>query len=167
MRKEIIKGLFNPLNNFCANNCVAKALSLESYIAGLRKTGIWPLEDMTQKSNTSIICSPGFEDFDCKVPEGACMSCKSKLSGTHLEQTAKDVRNYWRGLCLDCMDISKPKTGDLNKDYWLHNELKDWGRNCRLSNHGRNTWYFSFMGRPEIMSSLNRDQKDRKLRRGM
>lgn len=59
------------------------------------------------------------------------------------------------------MDISNPRTGDLDTDYWKHNRLKKWSDKCRIF-HQRNTWYFSFMGRPEIMTSFNREQQERK-----
>jgi hypothetical protein len=59
------------------------------------------------------------------------------------------------------MDISNPKTGDLDSDYWEHNKLKGWSKNCRIP-HGRNTWYFSFIGRAELMTSFKREQQERK-----
>jgi hypothetical protein len=161
MRREIIKGLFNPLECFCSTNCSVNEKSLKAYIEGIKLTKIWPLETMHTRSNEDIVESPGFVNWKCKIPEGACYSCRSKLEGSHIEKTGDKIRDYWDGLCLDCMDISAPKTGDLNTDYWLHNKLEDWDRNCRIS-HTRNTWYFSFMGRSEIMSSFNREQQQRK-----
>jgi hypothetical protein len=84
------------------------------------------------------------------------------------------------------MDISAPKTGDLDGDYCkcsrrypfllhtilaatdsllgLHNSIQRWDKNCRIS-HARNTWYFSFMGRQEIMTSFQKAQKERKQER--
>jgi hypothetical protein len=160
MRKEIIKGLFNPLECFCSTDCPGNEKSRKAYIEGVKQTRIWPLEMMHTRSN-DIVESLGFANWDCKIPEGACFSCRSKLEGRHIEKTGDKIRDYWDGFCLDCMDISAPKTGDLDSDYWRHNKLEDWDRNYRIS-HEHNTWYFSFMGRSEIMSSFNREQQQRK-----
>jgi len=163
MRKDTIKGLFAPLDDFGTTNCVVKAQSLEAYIDAVRRTGIWPLDKMHQKSNQEIIDGPGFVKWKANVPAGACSKCVYKLAGSHIAKTRSGVLNYWEGLCLDCMDISNPKTGDIDKDYWDHNDEKRWDMDCRIE-HERNTWYFSYMGRPEIMSTFMRDQQDRKKR---
>jgi hypothetical protein len=161
MRKEIIKGLFAPLDGFCSTNCSMKEKSLWAYVEAVRTTNIWPLETMHKKSNKDIVDSPGFVNWTCTIPEGACMSCVEKLRGDHIKKTRIEILKYWHGLCLDCMDITSPKTGDLHTDYWIHGkEEQDYSENCRIS-HSRNTWYFSFMGRPEIMSSFLREQKER------
>jgi hypothetical protein len=161
MRKEIIKGLFGPLDNFCTTSCSVKEKSLWAYIEGVKLTGIWPLDSMHTRSNESIIESPGFLNWKCDIPQGACVSCTSKLHGGHISDIRDKILTYWHGLCLDCMNVSKPKTGDIDIDYWLHNSREEWSRGCRLK-HSRNTWYFSFMGRPSIMSSFLREEQDRK-----
>ncbi|KAE9370432.1 hypothetical protein N431DRAFT_442268 [Stipitochalara longipes BDJ] len=164
MRKEILKGLFDHLNNFCTTDCLVKEKSLWAYIEGVKTTGIWPLDSMHARSNESIVESPGFLRWKCDIPEGACTSCTSKLRGRHISETRTKIINYWDGLCLDCRDDSAPKTGDLDADYWMHNKLKRWDRGCRIK-HERNTWYFSFMGRPEIMNSFKKEQQERKRKR--
>ncbi|CZS99179.1 hypothetical protein WAI453_008334 [Rhynchosporium graminicola] len=161
MRKEIIKGLFNPLERFCGRKCAAQAKSVMAYLNALIRTGVWPIYDLQSKSNKAIIESPGFVNWTCTKPDDACMSCFFNLSGQNVTRTSGIVLGYWNGLCLDCMDISDPHSGDLDDDYWRHNDLMDWGDGCRL-NHERNTWYFSFMGRSEIMSAFNTAQQDRK-----
>ena len=53
--------------------------------------------------------------------------------------------------CTDCMNISKPKLGDADEDYWHHSDLGvGWDKGCRIR-HGQPSWYFSFMGRKEKM----------------
>jgi hypothetical protein len=59
------------------------------------------------------------------------------------------------------MDISNPRTGDLDSDCWEHNERKKWSKNCRICRQ-RNTWYFSFMGRAELITSFAREEQNRK-----
>jgi hypothetical protein len=61
------------------------------------------------------------------------------------------------------MDISKPKTGDLDTDYWEHDRIRDWSRQCRIK-HGQSTWYFSFMGRKAKMDAHQEAQRQRRNR---
>jgi hypothetical protein len=164
MRREIIKGLFSVFNNFCSAACYVHEKSIKAYIDAIRNTGIWPLEDLPKKSNKSIVDSPGFMNWKAKVPFGACSSCTGRLSGKHVHKTREDVIDYWDGFCLDCMDESKPKTGDTDEGYWEHNNLQNWDYGCEI-NHGRNTWYFSYMGRKEAMDAFNREQQERKRER--
>jgi len=119
MRKEIIKGIFSPLDRFCHTSCAVKAQSLEAYVEAIRHTSIWPLETVHQKSNKEVVDSPGFLHWKATTPEGACYFCRSRLQGTHIAKIRTDILSYWEGLCLDCMDISKTKTGDLDSDYWV------------------------------------------------
>lgn len=65
------------------------------------------------------------------------------------------VREYFDGLCLDCLSRSKPKLGDADRDYWRHGRLREheWVRGCRFP-HKQPTWYFSFNGRKEDRDRL-------------
>ena len=67
---------------------------------------------------------------------------------------------YCDWLCLDCMDRSDPLTGDSDKDYWQHNDLKegDWIERCRI-HHKQPTWYYSFMGRDETRNKYKELKK--------
>lgn len=78
-----------------------------------------------------------------------CYYCNTSWDAIVL-RAAKTVAEYFDGLCLDCMDISKDlrSYGDRDADYWEHNELEMWDTDCRIR-HGEPTWYFSFMGRRE------------------
>jgi hypothetical protein len=188
MRKEILRAVFEPLEpgKFCSTKCAVWEKSVVSYLDGLQETGIWPIHGLHKKSNMDIVDGNGFVNWKCSIPTGACSSCKLQLEGHHIKKTCKDIHNYWQGLCLDCMDISAPKTGDLDGDYCkcskrdtflflailapansllgLHNSIKRWDKDCRIS-HQRNTWYFSFMGRQEIMTSFQKAQQERKRER--
>lgn len=77
------------------------------------------------------------------------------------------VRGYFDGLCLDCLDRSKPKLGDADKDYWRHATLKEheWVRGCRFP-HKQSTWYFSFNGRKEDRDRLIKEKGLDTRRRG-
>jgi len=69
-----------------------------------------------------------------------------------MEETLLEIAATFHGLCLDCMDRSKPKTGDVDRDYWTHDFKDEWDVNCRIQ-HGQSTWYFSFMGRKSEMKA--------------
>lgn len=163
MRKEILKGVFGPLHEFCSESCEVHEKCLKAYIVAICDTKIWPLEDLTRKSNREILDSRGFITWSPEKPKGACLSCLGRLNGYHIRRTRKLVLEYWEGLCLDCMSSSKTKTGTRDGDYWNHNHLdpNTWDSYCRI-NHGRNTWYFSFMGRKEHMDIFQREQAARK-----
>jgi hypothetical protein len=154
---KIVAGLFEPLDTFCVNKCEPYEKCIAAYLEGVKRTGIWPLH---KKSNKDVIDSPGVLNWQSLQPARACSSCRMKLAGGHIN-TRDDILEYWDGLCLDCMDVSRPKTGDRDKDYWLHNNMEEWDTGCRLD-HDRNTWYFSFMGRPELIDKFKQEQQARK-----
>jgi hypothetical protein len=161
MRKEIIAALFDPLDELDKCTCDGSAAAIKEYLRGVRKTGIWPLKKERTMSNDDVMGSIGITHWKCEMPPKSCITCRRILGGMHIRQLQQDIRTYWHGLCLDCMDISNPRTGCIDSDYWLHNEDRKWDRDCDIT-HGRNTWYFSFMGRAEIMETRQREQKERK-----
>lgn len=158
MREEIIAALFDPLDDFCEHVCEGADKATKAYINGVRRTGIWPLKKQNTKSNKVIMDSDGIIDWKCEIPESACSTCQRRLDDRHIVKLQKAISNYWQGLCLDCMDIS---SRDLDTEYWNHNEPGEWDKGCTLY-HQRNTWYFSFMGRPSIMETHQREQRERK-----
>ena len=99
------------------------------------------------------------ENFDFDAKSSACGTCHQDYKGrvTRIEKT---VRRYFDGLCLDCLDRSKPKLGDTDKDYWRHHKLKEheWVKGCRFP-HKQPTWYFSFNGRKEERDRLMKEKK--------
>ena len=86
-----------------------------------------------------------------------------------LESTVDDAKtrtkDYFDGLCLDCLDRSKPKTGDVDMDYWRHNMLEedDWVSGCRFR-HKQSTWYFSYMGRLETRKHFDKLRREARQR---
>jgi hypothetical protein len=64
---------------------------------------------------------------------------------------------YFDGLCLDCMDRSKPQGKDVDDEYWRHNASVDgrWDTRCRVR-HNQSTWYVSWLGRPDIREKIMR-----------
>lgn len=65
-----------------------------------------------------------------------------------------------------CMNSSQSKTGDSDEDYWFHDQMKYWDNGCKFR-HGQPTWYFSFMGRRDMMLKFQKDKRDRYLQVAM
>ena len=95
--------------------------------------------------------------FKFEAKSSACGACRQDYKGK-VTRTEEIVEDYFGGLCLDCLDRSKPKLGDPDMDYWRHHTLKEneWITGCRFR-HKQPTWYFSFNGRKE--------ERDRMVRR--
>ena len=92
--------------------------------------------------------------FSYEAAASACGSCHQDYKGI-VERVASSVEKYFDGLCLDCLDRSKSKTGSIDKDYWRHHKLTEYEvvHGCRVP-HKQPTWYFSFMGRKEERDRL-------------
>ena len=102
--------------------------------------------------------------FNFEAKASACGTCRHNYK-SNVEHIQQYVSVYFDGLCLDCLDRSKPKLGDPDMDYWRHNRLKEDEvvRGCRFR-HKQPTWYFSFNGRKE---DRDRFMKLRPIRGGL
>ncbi|PVH83318.1 hypothetical protein DL98DRAFT_585607 [Cadophora sp. DSE1049] len=146
---------------FCPKQCPKNAEALRTYLDGVSSTRIWPFSNQHRVAIQTTIDSPGLVNWTYKKVIGACNACDRHLRGYHVETARERTEDYWDGLCLDCMNKSKTKTGSVHSDYWLHNSLRTWSRGCRLTGHSRNTWYHSFMGRHEEMEDYLEKQSKR------
>ncbi|GLA02321.1 hypothetical protein AnigIFM60653_001724 [Aspergillus niger] len=138
--------------------CSCKELTTFEYLRELGRIEVWPLEDSMRNQSIQEMLER-LSLFDAKNMRsytnprtgkvGSCISCNQSW-GDIVLKAASTVSKYFDGLCLDCMDLSKDlrSGGDRDDDYWMHNELRNWDRGCRIK-HGEPTWYFSFMGRRE------------------
>jgi hypothetical protein len=65
------------------------------------------------------------------------------------------TEKYYDGLCLDCMNRSKPNGHYDDAEYLSQNEsLKDrWDHRCRIK-HEQATWYVSWLGRDDTRQKL-------------
>lgn len=155
---NIIHRNFANCLDFLQISCACRPHALDNLIEGLDDTGIWPLDEEPRSINTILA---GLATFKYVPPADACAKCSRNI---HFKALIRNIRNYFNGLCLDCMDSSRPRTGAIATDYWLHNDEREWDAGCRIK-HGRNTWYFSYMGRPEQMEAHQREMQDRKNKR--
>ncbi|KAI4087059.1 MAG: hypothetical protein LQ344_007063 [Seirophora lacunosa] len=127
--------------------------TLYDYQAHLCSINVWPLEEMFGGSSINDILRR-LANFSFEPPATACEKCRQNYKRI-VKGVISEVQGYFGGLCLDCIDKSKPKTGDVDIDYWMHAKIKagDWSKGCRFR-HGEPTWYFSFSGRKEDMDDF-------------
>lgn len=133
-------------------------MTLFCYERALYTIDVWPLERTMQRSSMTTIIER-LNNFSFEAKKSACHSCRSDYKKIVVDAQSK-TRSYFDGLCLDCMDITKPVTGDADMDYWQHNTLResDLMHHCRITRH-QPTWYFSFMGRRDVMDRFLRNKR--------
>ncbi|PWY77004.1 hypothetical protein BO70DRAFT_388391 [Aspergillus heteromorphus CBS 117.55] len=160
LRTILHSGLFERLGTLVAcGTCGCKELTVFEYLRELRRINVWPLEDSMKKTSIDdiLVRLNGFSQSRMRkrVDSAAgepkhCMSCNINWDAT-VRSVNDRVRNYFGGLCLDCMDKTKNLRlhGSHDDDYWHYWErYQSYDSKCRIS-HGEPTWYFSFMGRRE------------------
>ena len=154
--------LFRPNEDLLQASCKCKERTLFGYEKAMYNIEVWPLERTCQKSAMRTILQR-LDNFSFAVEEGACQSCRKDYKET-VKAAQTKTSEYFDGLCLDCMDRTKPVTRDEDMDYWQHDTLgeSDFIDHCRVGRHGEPTWYFSFMGRTEIRNRFLRTQRARK-----
>ena len=157
--------LFSPNEDLLKASCSCKERTLFCYEKAMYDIEVWPLERTCQKASIRTIIQR-LDNFSFTAEKGACDSCRKDYKAA-VKAAQKRTWLYFDGLCLDCMDRTKPMTKDEDMDYWLHDTLgeNDWIHGCRGGRHRQPTWYFSFMGRLDIRDRLRRIQRDRKYSR--
>ncbi|KAI0115833.1 hypothetical protein GGR51DRAFT_502229 [Nemania sp. FL0031] len=84
----------------------------------------------------------------CRDCTGIPLARKAESLTSGVLAASRSVRKNFGGLCLDCMH--KFKTEGDDDDYFRHDEPGKHDQGCRVE-HGQPTWYFSYMGRKELM----------------
>lgn len=152
--------LFRPNEKLLKATCSCKEVTLFGYEKALYDIDVWPLERVCQRSSMTTILAR-LDNFSFEPQKEACGSCRSDYKGI-VKLAQSKTRSYFDGLCLDCMDKTKPVTGDEDMDYWQHDRLgeSDLMDHCRVKHH-QPTWYFSFMGRRDVMDRFLRNKRSR------
>ncbi|KAK3718302.1 hypothetical protein LTR37_005115 [Vermiconidia calcicola] len=144
-------GLYTPIEKLLeSSRCSCKEHTLYAYQKSLTNTEAWPLEKKFSKNSITALHDK-LEGFShtALVPK-MCYDCRIDF-GHVVHEAVRNTSSYFDGLCLDCMNTSKPKFGDADEDYWKHSRQGvSWDFNCRIR-HGQPSWYFSFMGRKQKM----------------
>ncbi|CAG5181843.1 uncharacterized protein ALTATR162_LOCUS9863 [Alternaria atra] len=86
-----------------------------------------------------------------------CNRCRSIDWETIVLKALSNTLGYFNGMCLDCMDRSKPRGDNLDDEYAKHNQSVGgrWDTQCRIK-HGQPTWYISWLGRPDMREKILR-----------
>ena len=140
------RDLFKPIEPLLRSvNCAHVKENVFGYLKELLLLGVWPMEDTARTLSIQGILN-NLQDFDYS-PSTSCTAC-SRNYQTTVAIVREETQRYFDGICLDCLDKTKPHTGDSDIDYWLHQEFKEDSvfDRCRIT-HRQSTWYFSFMGR--------------------
>lgn len=159
LRTVILNELFRPNENLLRRGCRCKETTLFGYEKELYTIQVWPLERAHQRSSMSTILEL-LNRFSFEAKENACVVCRKDYRKI-VEDAQVKTRHYFDGLCLDCMDRTKPVTKDEDMDYWRHNILResDFFNHCRKP-HQQPTWYFSFMGRIEVRNRFFQNRRN-------
>ncbi|MCJ1351124.1 MAG: hypothetical protein MMC33_001106 [Icmadophila ericetorum] len=163
IRRILFDRLYDIADVFLDAYCDCSNKIFKSYHKALKVTGVYHLEKFGQRY-TMAQSFEKLEDIQRKPHETSCSTCKRHLAES-VGRCRLYARDYFDGLCLDCMDRSDPLTGDSDKDYWQHNDLKegDWIERCRI-HHKQPTWYYSFMGRDETRNKYKELKKEKRRR---
>ncbi|KAH7035909.1 uncharacterized protein B0I36DRAFT_382523 [Microdochium trichocladiopsis] len=157
LRNILHKELYLPIRKLLMASCGHKEHMLFAYEKKLFASGAWPLEQTGHRNSIRGLLQKLKTVDNDDMPE-SCQGCAVNVSGVICE-AAKEVNDYFDGLCLDCINVSKLRDND--DDYWHHASMGPWDLECRVD-HGEPTWYFSFMGRREHMTAW---LKKRRVRR--
>lgn len=151
--------LYDPIETMLTSSrCTQHGDKGLDYQISLHTTGVWPFESK-QKHNSMKSLTAKLKTFRRPSNEAitGCHGCTFD-SVAVVAAAIDETEAYFDGLCLDCMNASRPKFGDSDEDYWRHGEPNiDWSADCRFE-HGEPTWYFSFMGRKEEQIAWTREQ---------
>ncbi|KAL8810083.1 MAG: hypothetical protein Q9200_002861 [Gallowayella weberi] len=163
LRTIVSRGLYIPAKSLLKASCTCKEKTLFGYMKRLTDIDVWPFEEVAQKSSITTITNR-LVKFSYEPHPTACGGCQKEYSKI-VDDTRAKTNEYFDGLYLDCLDDSKPKTGDSDSDYWNHNDLDEdaiiYG--CRVE-HRQPTWYFSFMGRREARDEFLRKKRSARKR---
>lgn len=156
--------LYGPIDELLGgSNCSCRAAVLYDYEKSLARTGAWPLETaFVHKSMDDIMTRLNtFTARKVEKPEPCGPDCCSFNFEQVVSKATSEVKKYFDGSCLKCMDRSQPKFGSDDRDYWRHADTGvAWDSKCGIS-HGEPTWYFSFMGRKQKQVEWTQKKRDR------
>ena len=167
------RGIWNPIGSLLEEgdkecSCGQWASTAGYYFAALVKTKAYPLETTFPKNSVNKILErlQKFEAFSevQEIGEGDCDLCSENWDWG-VKKAIDNTRDYFDGLCIDCMDRSRPKMGNTDIDYWRQAESVNgrWDHNCRIK-HGEPTWYVSWCGQGEHRQKLINTHREKNRR---
>ncbi|KAL5404395.1 hypothetical protein PMIN06_008958 [Paraphaeosphaeria minitans] len=158
LKSTIHKHMWKKANNvlrFETTKCSCWDATIGQYLAALVRIDAFTIEDALQRSSFHEILDR-MKDFSFDYnPE--CRRCRSIDWVYVVQMTRQAAQAYFDGLCLDCMDRSKPEGKEMDDEYWRINASVEnrWDSRCRVQ-HKQATWYVSWLGRDDIRQKLLR-----------
>ena len=130
------------------------------YFAELVRIEVYPLEVLFSKTSINVILSR-MKSFDMETVGNKCGFCNVPWD-SQVERARSMTSNNFDGVCMDCMNVSRPNGRNPDDEYWLKlgNTNGRWDKKCRVV-HGQQTWYVSWCGRDEHRRKLIEDHKRR------
>lgn len=126
------------------------------YERALMKIDAWPVHKVINTTNLEFLIGR-LRQFDYTVPATCCKNHRANISyKKEVANDANEVKDYFHGLCLDCMNNRLPKLSDSDLDYWFSEYIsssRQYDGKCRIT-HGEPTWYFSFNARREVLVKI-------------
>ncbi|KAK0118263.1 hypothetical protein ONS95_012564 [Cadophora gregata] len=161
MRRELNEALLDIAcpDNFCLRKCKKRAECYITYMEEVTLTKLWPFSTQHRIPIQTVLDSPGMTNWTHKKILDSCMDCFRRLKGDHVHEAREKVEKYWEGMCLDCVKLSLDKAGTRYAAYFSKDKSERWGAGCQVF-HGRNEWYFSFMGSQDVMVQHQEDRGD-------
>jgi hypothetical protein len=145
------------LLRYDTKSCTCWDATVGQYFYALTKIDVFPVEDVISYSSVQQIIDRLGDFKYTHMP--ACMRCRQLDWESTVLKAKSNTEGYFNGLCLDCMDRSKPHGKTPDDEYWKHNGSVGgrWDTRCRI-NHNQSTWYVSWLGRPDLREKIMRGQ---------
>jgi hypothetical protein len=142
---------------------------LEGFLRELIRLEIFPFRAIFRKNHSVNEIVEKFESFNFEALPNSCLECKAPKESRQgrkrsrldvyepraksykelVKNAQKKVTGYFDGLCLDCMDPDKPKSGDDDRESdWGSYSSYTYDKHCRIA-HGEPTQYFSLYAQRE------------------
>ncbi|KAL1797251.1 hypothetical protein ACET3X_003857 [Alternaria dauci] len=158
LRNSLHKSLYSRVGRILrseSSQCSCWDATIGRYQLALTKCDAWPVDDVLNYSSIGQIVRR-LKAFDyAYTPK--CNRCRGIDWETIVLKAVSNTLGYFNGMCLDCMDRSKPRGDILNDEYETLNQSVEgrWDTKCRIK-HGQPTWYISWLGRPDIREKILR-----------
>ena len=158
LKTSLHKGLYKKcghLLRYGTDSCTCWDATVGRYFHALTKIDVFPVEDVISYSSIQNIIDRLDSFKYTHVPD--CKRCRNQDWHSIVLKAKAYSESYFNGVCLDCMDRSKPKGKTLDDEYWQHNTNVEgrWDTRCRFM-HNQSTWYVSWLGRPDVREKIMR-----------
>lgn len=163
--------LDETIKDLAEANCTCSNKNLEGFLRELIRLEIFPFRAIFRRNHSVNEIVAKFESFNFEALLNSCSDChapkesrqgrkrsrfdlyepRAKSYKELVKNAQKKVAGYFDGLCLDCMNPDKPKSGGdyyVESDEDSYDDRYTYDRYCRIA-HGEPTQYFSLYAQRE------------------